>query len=126
MARYEHLPIYKKAMEMAVYIQNMVRNFSRFNKYSVGMDLRDLSRKILLLIIRANSAREKQVHLQELVEYFDMLKTMLVFAKEVRAFNNFKSFQHASGMAVILCKKSEGWLKSSKNGRNYQPSMAGR
>jgi hypothetical protein len=122
MARYEHLPIYQKAMEMAVYLQNMVKNFSRYNKYSIGTDLRDLSRKILILIIRANSASQKQAHLQELVECCDMLKTMLVFAKEARAFDNFKSFQHAAGIAVTLCKQSAGWLKSIKNGPNYQPS----
>jgi NADH:ubiquinone oxidoreductase subunit E len=122
MARYEHLPIYKKAMEMAVYLQNRVKHFSRYNKYSIGTDLRELSRKILLLIIRANSSAQKQVHLQELVEHCDMLKTTLVFAKEVNAFDNFKSFQHAAGMAVSLCKQSEGWLKSSKNGPNRQPS----
>ncbi len=122
MARYEHLPIYKTAMEMAVYLQNRIKNFSRYNKYSIGTELRDLSRKILLLTIQANSTTQKQVHLQELVAYCDMLKTTLIFAKEVNAFDNFKSFQHAAAIAVSLCKQSEGWLKSSKNGPNYQPS----
>jgi hypothetical protein len=124
MARYEHLPIYKKAMELAVYLQNTVRNFSRYNKYSIGADLREMSRRILLLVIRANSSRDKQDVLRELVECCDMLKTLLVFAKEVKAFENFTSFQHASGMAVLLCKQSEGWLKSSQ-GRNHQPPEQG-
>lgn len=144
MARYEHLPIYKKAMELAVYVQEMVRHFSRYNKYTIGADLRDTSRRILLLVIRANSApalyqdapekaggrfagetaRQKGAvnggtngrleTLRELVECCDMMKTLLVFAKEARAFENFASFQHASGMAVLLCKQSEGWFKSSQ------------
>ena len=122
MARYEHLPIYKKAMEVSIYLQNIVRNFSRYNKYSIGADLRELSRDILLLIIKANSSRDKKKDLRELVSCCEMLKTMLIFAKEARAFDNFKSFQHASSMAVILCKQSEGWLKSSVKSQNYQPS----
>ena len=30
MARYEHLPIYKVAMDLTVYIEQVVRNFSRY------------------------------------------------------------------------------------------------
>ena len=85
MARYEHLPIYKKAVELAVYLQGVVRNFSRYNKYSIGAELRDLSRKIILLIIRANSYHDKSEILTELVETCEMLKTSIVFTKEVKA-----------------------------------------
>ena len=35
MAYYEHLPIYRKGMETAVYFENIVRNFSRYNKYNL-------------------------------------------------------------------------------------------
>ena len=104
MARYEHLPIYKKAMELSVYLQNTVRNFSRYNKYSVGADLRELSRSILLLIIRANSTRDKEKPLTELVERCEMLKTMLVFAKEIKAFDSFKSFQ----IQTVCLPKKDG------------------
>jgi len=126
MARYEHLPIYKKAMETAVYMQDVVRGFSRYDKYSVGADLKDLSRQILRLIVRANTALDKRAVLRELVENCEMLKITLVFAKEVKAFKNFKSFQQASGLVVQLCRQSEGWLKSSSSGRNQQPPGAGR
>jgi hypothetical protein len=122
MARYEHLPIYKKASELAVYLQGVIRNFSRYNKYSIGAELRELSRKIILLIIRANSHRDKSEILTELVETCEMLKTSIVFTKEVKAFSSFKSFQQASSLAVILCKQSEGWLKSSRKSQNHQPS----
>ena len=32
MARYEHLPIYKTAMDLAVYVEQVMRNFSRYHK----------------------------------------------------------------------------------------------
>ena len=32
MAYYEHLPIYRKAMETAVYFEKIVRNFSRYKE----------------------------------------------------------------------------------------------
>ena len=39
MARYEHLPIYKEAMELGVYLDTVVRNFSRYHRYTIGQDL---------------------------------------------------------------------------------------
>jgi len=39
MARYEHLPIYKKAMDLAIYFEKIVRNFSRYHKYTLGSDI---------------------------------------------------------------------------------------
>jgi len=86
MARYEHLPLYKKAMELAIYLQGTVRNFSRYDKYSIGSDLRDLSREILRMIIRANSLSDKSDILTELVVACDMLKSTIVLAKETKAF----------------------------------------
>lgn len=59
MARYEHLPIYKTAMDLAVYLEQVVRNFSRYHKYTLGSDLRQASREIVTLIIRADQRREK-------------------------------------------------------------------
>ena len=41
MARYEHLPIYKKAMGLTIYFEKIVRNFSRCHKYTVGSELRE-------------------------------------------------------------------------------------
>ena len=59
MARYEHLPIYKKAMDLAVYLEKIVCNFSRYHKYTLGSELRAKSREIVGVIIAANSRAEK-------------------------------------------------------------------
>ena len=37
MARYEHLPIDKTAMDLAVYLEQVVRKFSRYHKYTLGV-----------------------------------------------------------------------------------------
>ena len=54
MARYEHLPIYKTAMDLTVYLEQVVRNVSRYHKYTLGTDLRQQSRELVTVIIRAN------------------------------------------------------------------------
>jgi hypothetical protein len=34
MARSEHLPIYKSSYDLCLYFEQVVRNFSRYHKYS--------------------------------------------------------------------------------------------
>ena len=112
MAYYEHLPIYRKAMETTVYFENIVRNFSRYNKYNIGAEMRTKSRDIVKLIIKANSSREKLPVLYELREQLEELKVLIRISKEVKAFKNFKSFQHALECTVSVSKQNEGWIKS--------------
>jgi len=38
MARYEHLPIYRDALNLAVYFEKMVAGFSRYHKYTLGTE----------------------------------------------------------------------------------------
>ena len=42
MARYEHLPIYKQAMDVAVYFEKIVAGFTRYHKYTLGTELRNI------------------------------------------------------------------------------------
>ena len=41
MAKYENLPIYRKAMELLVYLEQAVRGFPRYPTYALGARLRD-------------------------------------------------------------------------------------
>ena len=59
MAQYEHLPIFKKAYDLMLYFENIVRNFSRYHKYTVGTELRHISREVMRLIRLANTAQDK-------------------------------------------------------------------
>jgi len=34
MAQYEHLPIYREAFKFLIYCEEIVRNFSRYHKYT--------------------------------------------------------------------------------------------
>ena len=36
MARYEHLPIYKAALDLTVHFEKVVAGFSRYHKYTLG------------------------------------------------------------------------------------------
>jgi hypothetical protein len=56
MARYEHLPFYKTALDMTVHFEKLVAGFSRNHKYTLGTELRERSRAVLQQVLRANHA----------------------------------------------------------------------
>ena len=55
MARYEHLPIYKSALDMTVHFERLVAGFSRYHKYTLGTELREGSRAVLLQVLRSKN-----------------------------------------------------------------------
>ena len=102
MARYEHLPLYKTAMELTGYIETVVRTFSRYHKYTLGTDLRQQSRALVTVIIRANSQREKFPVLVDLRERVEAFQVLLRICKEVKAFTKFEAYAQAAQLAVAL------------------------
>ena len=101
-------------MDLAVYIENVVKGFSRYHKYTIGSDLRNLSREVVKRIIVANSREDKLQSLTELRDMIEQLKVTIIICKEVKAFRSFNVFQNAAEAAVNLSRQSEGWIKSIK------------
>lgn len=120
MARYEHLPIYKQAMDVAVHFEKLVTGFSRYHKYTLGSELRDSSRNIVSLIIWINNEKDKVAGLKRLRIKLDELMVLIRLAKEVKAFKSFKSYQFVVEQVGSVCRQNEGWLKSieAKQGGN--------
>lgn len=89
MAQTEHLPIYKAAYDLCLYLEQVVNQFSRYHKYTLGADLRDSARPALRLVVRANARRDRAPVLLELREELEELKVLLRLGQDVKAFVNF-------------------------------------
>jgi 23S rRNA-intervening sequence protein len=114
MARYEHLPIYKQALDVAVHFERVVAGFSRYHKYTLGAELRSQSRAVVVAIVKANAARDKQALLLALREKLDELLITVRIAKEAKAFKSFESFQYAIEQVIAVCRQNEGWLRATR------------
>ena len=114
MAKYNHLPIYKKAIELVVFIENAVRGFARYHKYSIGTRLRETSWEVITLIVKANNtpAGSRRDLLIELRDKAEEVSIALAVARELKAFANHNSYLQASRLAIDISRQSEGWLKS--------------
>jgi hypothetical protein len=111
---YIDYPIFKKAMELNVYIETIVRNFSRYHKYSIGAELRDKAREILYGIYKVYFSKDKKSMLEKLRDTTEEMKIIIYLAKELKAFKNFKQFEISSGIVFELSKQAQGWLRSLK------------
>ncbi len=116
MARYEHLPIYKQAMVVAVHFERIVAGFSRYHKYTLGSELRDTSRQVVALVIRANAEPDKTGALLELRAKLDELLVLIRLAKEVQAFKSFAAYRFTVEQVASVCRQNEGWLRSQQGG----------
>ena len=114
MAQAEHLPIYKASYDLCLYLEQVVQGFSRYHKCSLGPDLRDGARRVLKLVVRANSRRDKAPVLLEIREEAEELKVVLRLCQDVKAFPNLNSFEHAIRQVTEIAKQNEGWLKSQR------------
>ena len=118
MAQSEHLPIYKACYDLCLYFEQAVQGFSRYHRFSLGTDLRDLSRRALRLVVRANSQPDKVPALLELRETVEELKVVVRLCQDVKAFSSFRSFEHAITQLVGIAKQNEGWMKSQGHGQS--------
>ena len=116
-ARYENLQVYKRALDLAVYFEKIVRNFSQYNKYTLGADLRNLSRRILVLIAKANTKEVRKESLESALDTLEELKIIVHLCKEVKVFHSFNSFEVSVKAIVEVSKQCEGWLRSLNSSR---------
>jgi hypothetical protein len=116
---YQNLPVYKSSLDLAVYFEKIIRNFDRYHKYTVGSELRNLSRNILILVAKANTKQARKGCLEEAIEKLGELKILIHLCKEIKVFNSFKSFEFATKSVIEVSKQCEGWLRSqnSSNGK---------
>ena len=125
MARYEHLPIDRSAFDWAVHLEKIVRNFSRYHKYSLGLELRQSSRAVLTRVIKANDSTERTSVLRERRHEQEHLKLCTRLCHESGGFASTRSYLHVAEWIVNLARQNEGWLRQTQAKQNKVPSRRG-
>ena len=130
MARYEHLPIFRAAFDLALHMEKIVHGFSRYHKYTLGTELRNTSRGILDQIVRANSCRDRVRILEDLRLDLERFKILVRLCHEAGAFASTKAYLFVSEQVVEIARQNEGWLGHARGegggNRNTRSGAAGK
>jgi len=114
MARYEHLPIYREAYDLTLHIEKVVQNFSRYHKYTLGADLRNGMRAVLVMIIQANDMADRAETLLTLRRQLETLKVLSRLCQDSGAFGGgTRSYLHVAERLTGIARQNEGWLKQT-------------
>ena len=112
MALHTELPIYKVAYDLLDVIMDLVRNMPRDFKQSIGTKLRDECVEIVVLIFKANCAREKTTHLDQLIERLQVSELLLRLSRDKRLIST-KGYASAIELTKAIGKQAGGWRRHS-------------
>lgn len=106
------LPIYKAAYSLFDLITNLAKNMPRDFKQSIGGKLRDEMVEIMVLIFRANTAREKAPHLEKLIERLQVAELLLRLSRDKRLISP-EQYARTVEMTQSIGKQAGGWRRSA-------------
>lgn len=112
MALHHELPIYKAAYNLLSLATDITRNIPRDLKAGLGAAMRDECIQLLVLIARANGARDKVQHIEQIVERVQVVDFLARIFKDKR-FISVKQHAEAIQITASIGKQANGWKKSA-------------
>ena len=113
MAIHTDLSIYKLAFDLLNLATDITRNMPRDVKASLGGKIHSGCIDMMVLIARANAARDKVPHITELLEHQHVVELLLRLAHE-KKFISVKLWSTSLELNSRIGKQAGGWLKHSR------------
>lgn len=111
MAQYQHLPIYKLTYDILLRIMQITKNFPREYKYTLGQKLRDEIIDLVILIYRANSAKDKTEFLSMIVDRVQLIQLLIRLCHDIRILQR-KHYADLAEKTDSLARQAQGWLRA--------------
>lgn len=113
MAQFAHLPIYKKAYDLALFLHQITITLPREHRYTFGARLKENSVELLLLIIRANSKNDKKEVLEKASEKLEEVKILFRIGYDLKIIG-FKKYEESARIFEEIGKQLGGGLNRKK------------
>jgi hypothetical protein len=107
------MPIWRDAQRLLLEIEQAVRSFPRYHKYTLGSDLRRQAMNLCRLLARAIAATgpDRAARVGALLGQIDDLKISIQLAKELKVFHSFAAFQRIAELVVAIGKQGGAWQR---------------
>jgi len=112
MALHHQLPIYKVAYDLLDVSTDLAKNMPRDFKASIGGKISTECIEIMILIFRANVAREKTAHLDDLIERLQVAELLLRLSRDKRLISTGQ-YAKAIELTGAIGKQAGGWRRST-------------
>lgn len=112
MAQYKHLPIYKTTYTLLELIVKKTKEFPKDFKYSLGEKLFNECIDLVIYIYKANSATNKQGHIQGILERVQVVELLLRLSKDLHLIN-IDSFSEIVTLTDSIARQAQSWSNHS-------------
>ena len=114
MALHTNLTIHKTAYDLFDAIMDLAKNMPRDFKALIGAELRKECIAIMVLIFRANCAREKETYILSLIERLQVVELLLRLSRDKRLIST-KQYAAAIQLTSSIGRQAKGWRKSANS-----------
>ena len=112
MALYYTLPVYKDTYDLILKIFEYTKDFSKEYKYTLGVDMKRDALQLVRSIYRANKIANKELHLEQFLDDFELLKLEIRLCVDMKLLPLKKQAVLALLMDKIG-KQITGWRNAS-------------
>jgi len=102
--------MYRQAQQLLCLIEEAVKRFPRYHKYTVGSDLRRQAMTVMRTMHRA-VFEKTPAHVTDLMWAMEDLKLTLQLAKELGAFAKMTQFAPIAELAAQMGRQCGGWRR---------------
>jgi hypothetical protein len=109
---HHELPVYKTTFDLLSVAVDLTRNLPRDLKRHLGDEVLGGCTQMVVLVFRANIAREKVPHIEELLERVEVVNLLLRVLVE-KHFISREQYARAIQLTTSIGKQAGGWKKAS-------------
>ena len=101
------------------------KDFPREYKYTLGQKIKEELIELVVMIYRANSARDKAQHIESILERVQAIQLMMRLAHDMRILPR-RHYAALSEMTDSLARQAQGWLKGTTRGSERRLQLRAR